>query len=213
LLPELKESGFKSEKIDHDQIVTAVHIGDLLLTNAPHLQLFTEQELRRYEVEFYPEWVPKSKIHRPDGYWMSHGTSQSKLIALEVELSSKRDADYESVGMFYARRMEIRDVIWVVHNVKFASRIAKLICEAESGKRMRHSFFLVSDIKEFGWGAKVRVGPILGCSLRAILNENFNNPQLETIEKPSRNEQDQYSHELLFDFRKSRTKFADYKFS
>ncbi len=210
MLPELKESGFKSEKIDHDQIVTAVHLGEQIFDCRPDIISFTEQELRRYDPEFYPRQIPKTKIHRPDGYWIASNGSQSKLIALEVELSSKKDSDYESVAMFYSDRIEVCDVIWIVNNIRFATRLESILKDTDSDRKVRHSFFILSDIKAHGWGALSKSGPKVDLKLRDILADSNKKSCVETGAILARYGRDQDSHHLLFDFRKCRTKLVDY---
>lgn len=85
------EVGYKSENKEHDFWVTAIHLGDWLYQIPIGSALCSEQQLRRLHRDHYPEWVPKSTDHRPDGWWnINCGRPNNKsLIALEVELSRK----------------------------------------------------------------------------------------------------------------------------
>lgn len=57
-LPDLREIGFKSENVEHDHLVSAIHIGEWLTTTTSDDYFFSEQELRRFHLDQYPEWVP-----------------------------------------------------------------------------------------------------------------------------------------------------------
>lgn len=51
----LKQDGYKSEYVGHDLFVAAVHLGEWLKATPPGCALFTEQQLRRFPLELYPE--------------------------------------------------------------------------------------------------------------------------------------------------------------
>lgn len=154
-LPKLLENGYKSENIGHDLLVSSVHLGDWI-TSVPHgFGVFTEQEMRRLPQESYPEWVPKTIRHRPDGYWLVPGVNKPRVFALEVELSRKTDRDYLAVAEFYHSWKRIYRVLWVVERPQDASRLAskmKLVTGADSDY---HDFVLVDQLVEQGWNAKV----------------------------------------------------------
>jgi hypothetical protein len=68
-LPDLKESGFKSENLDHDFLVSAIHQGEWYSERPASVTLISEQVLRRSQPDTLPLWIPKGTLHRPDGYW------------------------------------------------------------------------------------------------------------------------------------------------
>ncbi len=60
--------GYKSHYPKHDFITTTFHLGEWLNKQPESSEIYTEQELRCNPDEFYPDWVPQSVVHRPDGY-------------------------------------------------------------------------------------------------------------------------------------------------
>lgn len=168
-LPLLREEGFKSENPEHDFLVSAVHLGDTLFDHASGQDIFSEQELRRVHPDFFPSWVPSSAVHRPDGYWRFGGDSSREAIALEVELSPKKDCDYHAVSKFYGRCLGVRRVVWVCGSETLARRVHSRLLEPEKGAKDQHSFFLVSDFEKLGWGALCKFGFACGENLRSII--------------------------------------------
>jgi hypothetical protein len=171
-LPKLREEGYLSENLKHDLVVTAVHLGDGLLSEMPDIKYATEQELRRYEPEFLPSWVTISSRHRPDGYWRVRKECGHQVIALEVELSPKTDLDYETVGRFYKDHEEIHRVIWVVEKTQFAERILRL-AEKYSCGESKHCFVLIKPLLAMGWQATVFHGCETGKSISSILGNSL----------------------------------------
>src|SRR5439155_660448 len=115
-LPEkLKEEGFASEHIKHDLLVLSAHLGDWILGLPNNVQLVTEQVLRRVLDDQLPNCISVSG-HRPDGYWIIQTTDPKnpRVIALEVERSTKKPDDYRLAGDFYAERKEIESIIWII---------------------------------------------------------------------------------------------------
>lgn len=89
---KLIEYGYATEHMAHDFWVTAIHQAGWILRKPDTSAYFTEQQLRRFDKVSFPDWVPDSVIHRPDGYWktdLSQPNSKS-LVALEVELNKKQ---------------------------------------------------------------------------------------------------------------------------
>jgi hypothetical protein len=172
LLPPLKEEGYKSEHLIHDWLVSSVHLGELLIAKREHVGLVSEQELRRVEPDFFPAWIPKSTLHRPDGYTRveagngSEGTA--KTIALEVELSLKGTADYQAVAEFYAKQ-DVDQIVWVTPKLTMASRIERIV---GSNERAAHSFVLIDDLLRDGSHAVIKIGKDEGTQLGATLHGN-----------------------------------------
>ncbi len=201
-LPKLREVGYRSEYPEHDHLVTAVHLGDDLLRPTPAFETWSEQELRRYEIESYPNWVPVSLLHRPDGYWRLRGGREYQAIALEVELSSKKESDYHGIAKFYARHAHVVRVIWLCPTEAMARRLNNFIQESQGVSQNQHSFFLVPDFEKHGWAAVCQVGAEVGVTMRQML--------LKASGKPVGNEWDRFPAELFCDLRKRRTKFVEY---
>ncbi len=171
-MPPMREEGYLSENMVHDAIVSAIHLGDGLVTNNNAIEHFTEQELRRVDPEHYPEWISKYATHRPDGYWrVTEGDSQ-RIIALEVELSLKKDFEYESVGRHYDRIDKADDVIWIIDRPSCARKIHRMTSVA-SRKPNKHSFIELSHIYSQGWQATVSFGKQTGKSLASMVSNTL----------------------------------------
>jgi hypothetical protein len=168
-LPELREEGYKSEHVGHDLLASAVHLGDWNLGEPSDVQLFSEQQLRRYSPQCYPPWVPTDEEHRPDGYWnLPHGAVR-RTIALEVELSRQRPARYRAVAGFYSRNKNVIRVLWIAKSERSARAILRYLTEADSGASAFHDFALVDGFLAKGWGAQVVLGPDAETPMRNLL--------------------------------------------
>lgn len=104
--------GFKTENPNHDFWVTAIHLGDWIM-GMPNGSFFSEQQLRRIDVDDYPLWVPHIRVHRPDGYWKLdlNQKNDKSLEALEVELSKKSPVSYNGTGNFYLNSIDVYHVL------------------------------------------------------------------------------------------------------
>lgn len=176
-LPELRCDGFQSENLEHDLLATAIHLGDWLFGVPEKCSLFSEQQLRRFYPEHYLGWVPKplctneEEIHRPDGYWQVSQNDVKKTIALEVELSPKRDSDYEAVGQFYSDPdNKIYRVLWVVPRLSLAKRLGNMFASNGSKSQSSHNFVLLNKVTKLGWQAPIELGPESGITISKLLN-------------------------------------------
>jgi hypothetical protein len=176
--PQLREHGFLSEYLSHDILVTAAHLGEFLNDNSDYKNLFTEQELRRYDKDYYPNWVPRSYRHRPDGY-LNVGTPEiPKTIALEVELSEKKKSRYKLCADFYRDYPEVKQIIWIAGPLTVLKFVHKALCEALGDKPFLHSFIQLDHFLKDQWQAKVVIGYLKDLSLAEIL-------QVSKINRPS----------------------------
>jgi predicted transcriptional regulator len=91
-LGELKEDGYQSENHPHDRLVQAFQLGEWSTHRFHQVKFFTEQDLRRRDRDDYPDWVPRTEQHRPDGYTRFEIDQRSWTFAYEVELSIKCSA-------------------------------------------------------------------------------------------------------------------------
>lgn len=179
LLPELDEEGFKSESIGHDALVSAIHVGEWLLSPPIGAESFSEQEIRRFHLDCFPEWCPKTRQHRPDGYWRVPRAEKWLTIALEVEIHQKKSSYYSWLAKFYDERQEVDRVVWVVRPRRLAESIW---CELKKvvGERVAiHNFLVLEDVQELGWQAPIYLGPEQGKPLAFLLN-----PDLQTSPNP-----------------------------
>lgn len=191
-LPALREEGYKSEFVDHDLLVTAVHLGEFLTGAENGVEVFTEQQLRRLHFDMFPAWAPRSDVHRADGYWKIPSATSDMVLALEVELSVKSRHDYELTADFYGRQAGISRVIWVVESATSAHFIDQALNhEASADAKKKHNFVLLDQVRKAGWQTPFVFGPECGKNLRSLL---CNNPVTS---------QSHVTAMLLFDTRKS----------
>lgn len=189
-LPLMREDGYLSENLRHDLVVSAIHLGDGIFGDLPGLEYFSEQELRRIDLSVFPSWVPNSKRHRPDGYWRVRTSTGQKLVALEVELSPKQDADYETIARFYDDHAEINAVVWIVPRPQVAHKLHTLF-ERTSRREYKHSFILLDPIYDVGWQVPVSLGHNIDKSIADILETG-----------PSRSRDAAFGH-VSFDVRRT----------
>lgn len=168
-ISDLKEVGFKSESIDHDLLVSAVHIGDWLFGAPDTCAVFTEQQLRRMHEEHYPNWVPRADGHRPDGYWRTLFNGQNGTIALEVERNRKSLDDYIQAAQFYANRSELFRVVWVTRLPGAAKLILEAARKVGGDAQGLHNIVMESDFRKLGWGAPIVMGRDIGKSMSHLL--------------------------------------------
>ncbi len=178
-LPELSESGFKTENPEHDTLVTAFHLGEWLRSNPEGADYFTEQELRRFHLDHFPSWVPKTNDHRPDGYSRIQRQDKKFTFAIEVEINQKRDRFYQELAHFYDRNESIDRVLWCVSTEAFARKISNLIQSEVSGRHLIHNFITRKDFETLGWSAPILIGAEGGKSLNYLFD-----PSAQTSPKP-----------------------------
>ena len=152
-LGDLKEEGYLSEYPWHDRNVLAFHLGEWSSYRFPVVKHFTEQQLRRYPVEGYPDWVPPSTDHRPDGYTRIQGEKRPWLLAFEVELQPKAVHLYDSLIQFYRRIRSIDRVYWLVGDSYVKKRIIDAKTRVGDEQDNYHVFVDHSMFLEKGWDA------------------------------------------------------------
>lgn len=168
-LPPLVEEGYKSENMKHDLIVQSVHLGNWLRHEPSNKKLFTEQELRRIDKNSYPEWVPKTLLHRPDGYWHIDDGKPGRLIGLEIELSQKKLDEYRRVADFYRLDTRAEQVIWIVKSEACMRSIQNKINQCLKHNENVHGFILMSDFLKRHWQTTIVIGKNQGKSVEEIL--------------------------------------------
>lgn len=168
-LPELKDVGFKSECLKHDHLVSTVHLGPWLKDMPADVELFSEQELRRYDIDLYPDWIPHTKRHRPDGYWRVPFKSSFITVSLEVELHQKRSDFYTDVAEFYSDHEDITRIIWIVPKISLGRLIQEKLRVFSPSGYLIHNFACLSDIERLGWQAPFFLGYDSGKSMAYLL--------------------------------------------
>ncbi|MBC7458256.1 MAG: hypothetical protein H7235_08265 [Bdellovibrionaceae bacterium] len=154
-LEDLAEDGFLSENHNHDRLVQAFHFGEWVSFQSPQVIFWTEQEMRRFDVSDYPDWVPKSKEHRPDGYTRIIGDKKQWTLAFEVELSTKRMAKYESTMQFYKHARQINRVYWLVADNHTKEQIIRAKACVNDESFNYHVFIDLTDFRKNGWDAVI----------------------------------------------------------
>jgi hypothetical protein len=187
-LGNLKEVGFKSEFPIHDFYCSAFHLGEWAYEKPSNVEFFSEQQLRRFHYNEYPDWVLQTDLHRPDGYWRIKDGPNQKIVAIEIELNQKSENENESVANFYNEEGKTFDVFWVVVSQKQAQKANSKISSVVGSEEHNHSFLLLSDFLKYGWNASFIIGKYkgdsvktaLGCGLDTGCTTVFKNPFFET---------------------------------
>jgi hypothetical protein len=177
----LEQVGFKSEHKYHDLLVTLFHLGLWNTFQNENSDIFTEQELRRVNLESFPDWVPRTRMHRPDG-WLKTNLDlkdNSALIAIEVELNLKERSSYESLGEHYSDYLGVGRVLWVVRTETDAKFIYKNLQLKSYTKASEHSFIILSQWRNHLWQTPIFLGKDQGLKLQDILNTS-----LVTVREP-----------------------------
>lgn len=169
-LPPLVQDGYKSENVRHDFLVLVAHMGSWIEAIPNEVVLFTEQQLRRIDPAFYPEAIPKSKGHRPDGYWAINSGSKKHLIALEVERSQKTLVNYDSVARFYYKDAYVDQVIWIVDRMGQARQMQTRFEKAVAEHADIHSFVLLKDLKRLVWQSPIVLGKDRSQTIQKVLD-------------------------------------------
>jgi hypothetical protein len=167
----------------HDLYVLAAHYGEWISKDKAEDVLFvTEQELRRIDNAEFPTWLKGLQSHKPDGIWYFSETLDKKLIALEVELSRKRQNEYEALGVFYSEESSIHSVLWIVQSKGHANSMRCSFQAKTNAYRNMHNFVLTDDLKYLGWASEIFAGPNQGSTIHNFL-ENMRCTQ--SVSKPS----------------------------
>lgn len=167
IYPEMKQQGFKSESPAHDIKANLVQIGIFDSFERKKIKVITEQELRRLDSKWFHKSVPTAG-HRPDGYWSISNGSEKRLIALELELSSKNKLQYTEIGYFYDLEDNIESVVWVYDDVPLARKICRVMNAISDGKEHKNSFINLSEFKKSNAEAVIRMGANRGQKLSSI---------------------------------------------
>lgn len=181
---EISQRGYKAEHPEHDFWASLIHCGVWIDQVPKNSDLYSEQQLRRFEIESYPKWVPHTKQHRPDGWWktdVANGNKES-LIALEVEMTRKPTSSYYEVGDFYSNVIDVHQVIWIVRSESDANFILKNMIAGSSTQASEQSFLLFSQFIKDQWSAPILIGKNKGKSIKEILDPQGNNAKSLTTQ-------------------------------
>ena len=154
-LGELSEEGYLSENHRHDRLVQAFQLGEWATHQYPKVVFFTEQEMRRKDVDQYPDWVPQTKEHRADGYTRFVGDKRLRTLAYEVELSAKNVQKYEGILRFYKGAKGVDRVLWLVATPFIRDQILRAKACVRDESQNYHVFVDHDDYVKNGWDAVV----------------------------------------------------------
>lgn len=180
-LSALEMDGFQSENIGHDLLTSSFQMGDLFMKcplqanepefeGLPTVQVITEQELRCYHPDVYPDWVPKNKYRRTDGYWHVSSGKGANTIALEVQLTRKKKSDYHEAGHFLSLRRGTDKVLWLVKTPGMIKTMEEQTREGTSPKDSYvHSFVTCAAFLKNGWSATIQGGSDKGKTIWQLL--------------------------------------------
>ena len=182
-LPALREHGFESEYPRHDLVCAALQLGDWLSDHPDHVSMFAEQQLRRFETEMNPKWVPTSVTHRPDGYTLIKGLNASRLFALEVELSRKTASAYRAAGIFFANESRIDRAIWIVGREIQIPHLESHLVAFDVCRPSIHNFASAAQFQKSGWSTPIVRGPDSGVTIREIFTSDL--PRTKPEQSPN----------------------------
>ena len=168
-LPALREVGFRSEHPRHDFWCNVLHLGDFAKQAPSDVFIVSEQQLRRFDEEFLPDFIPDPKRHRPDGYWYFSKREKLKTIALEVELSRKETLAFHDAVEFYRDYRRIDGVLWVMPNLATIDRFMNLVKKLCERRVSVHNFVLFDDFCQNGWKAVIKAGGNKGKTIANFL--------------------------------------------
>ena len=155
-LGDLGEEGFLTANPFHDQCVLAFQLGEFAKGRYPGVSFFTEQELRRLSHEQYLPWVPQLIGHRPDGFTKIQTEAETRIFAIEVELSDKKMGRFESAMFSYGTSRGFDHVLWLTSAALIRERLIRAKTAVGDETADVHLFVDFDDFKKFGWGAPVR---------------------------------------------------------
>lgn len=161
-LGDLKSKGYKSATYPHDFLATAFHLGEWLTQQPDNTQTYSEQQLRCYPSDLWPEWIPRSTLHRPDGYSACQSREGRVVVAFEAEVSPKGQQRYESVVTYYDNQPAINYVFWVVDSKSTLNCVRNNFEKLKVREWSKHQFVLQSEFKKKGWMAPFTEGKFVG---------------------------------------------------
>lgn len=163
-LGDLQSKGYKSANYPHDFLATAFHLGEWLTQQPGNTQTYSEQQLRCYPADLWPPWIPRSALHRPDGYSAYQSSEKRVVVAFEAEISPKAKKRYERVVTFYDNQPGIHYVFWLVDSKGTLNSVRRNFEKLQVREWSKHQFILLSEFKQKGWLAQFIEGKSTGRS-------------------------------------------------
>lgn len=170
-LGDVESKGYKSENGYHDFLASALHLGEWLTHQPDNTQTYSEQQLRRYPADLWPQWVPRSLLHRPDGYSAYTRDNKQIVVAFEAELSPKSEKRYESVVAFYDNQPSVHLVTWLVDSKNTFNALKRIFKKLQMRETSKHHFLLLPDFLLTSWRTPFIDGKFKGHSILSFLNQ------------------------------------------
>jgi len=175
-LPHISNDGFKSEYKLHDFIASAFQFGEWLTGNPAGALAVSEQQLRRFPEDNWPDWIPRTPMgtkrkewHRPDGLSKFIYGGNEVVAAFEYERTVKEASRYKSVVSYYNNTPTVTYVFWLVDTQNMVNKLLT-ICKMHGLQDLsRHNFVQLSELREKGWRAQFSAGILEGKSLLEVL--------------------------------------------
>lgn len=153
-LPELRTKGFRPQSQYHDLFVAAVLLGRWARNRPRNVRLVSEQEMTSTVVEEIPADVRKTMDRTPDGLWIFSTATDSRAIALEVEISPKSTVRYEEICASYTSQIFFEHVVWIVADKALAHRILSASRKHGIPRDGQHLFILQKDFEKNEWASQ-----------------------------------------------------------
>lgn len=169
-LPELKLMGYGSDSPIHDLLVLTACYVDHWPTLPEGVSLLEEEEMKRYNLEFLPDWYPLGLLRRPDGIWKIDSAHAGRLVAIEVETTLKSGPHYETIARQYEDADTIDRVIWYTNSEAMAETIYGYLISRVGNSNFKHDFIILSDLVANGSKSKVIRGADKDKTLAEVAN-------------------------------------------
>lgn len=166
-----KEEGFASECVGHDFFAMALQFGIFASAKPKSIDIVSEQEMRRFQYKELPTWMPKIDGHRPDGITRFKYSNETRIIAYEVEVSSKEHERYLPVMQYYNSCRDISLVIWLVKNQSLKKIIIESARMVNPNSLIKHAFILLDHFKSSLWEAAVEIDQKPSCPYVGLMSQ------------------------------------------
>lgn len=171
-LNEQNQKRFQPQSVAHDYWATAFHLGEFVHGMPDNVELFSEQEINASETDCFPDWLPKSKVHIPDGYTLIKKPG-IEVLAIEVELSQKTMARYEEMIGFLDRQDEISRALWLCASERLIEKISQKIVSQKRIRPNMHNFVLLENFQKHGWQCPILWGDKTDATVRSVMGQDL----------------------------------------
>lgn len=168
----LTQARYQPQALLHDYWALVFQLGDFVFGVPSSVEILSEQEFTAREISDLPGWVPKSKEHIPDGLTVFQKSAAPKVVAFEVELSTKSDSRYEEMIRYLDQKEEITWVLWLCANEKIIQKITQQIRAVRRIRSEMHNFILQNDMQTLGWSSPILWGGMKGKTIYQLIGQH-----------------------------------------